>query len=319
MRHDGVDRDEERLGYLFVREAFHDLHDDFLLALAQVAGLGRLRLFLLLLRHGFAATAAHIVLQPADALGKERVLHVAVAVQVFVRHEDVHEDLAHERGVVVAGIVFHDDALQLGEAFLDAGVLFVVLFLYIGKRLVRQASLQQGLDVGVHVGVLERHVALHLLGIFVVETQDKHGDAVGARQVERLQELAPDARQTEVHEVAVRVLQVGDECRQVDLLGHLADTRMCGVLHVVHDGEEGIGVHACGAAGGPHGLVAEAEADAEAADDLQDAVVVADDVAHGVRCMVFLGHKCAFLAETAFGRVLFLFSAKVQLLPNMQG
>jgi len=215
---------------------------------------------------------------------------VAVAVEVFVRHKDVHEDFAHERCVVVAGIVLHDDALQLRQALLDAGVLVVVLLLDASERLLRQMALEQGLDVGMDMGVLEGHVSFHLLRVLVVESEDKHGEAVAAGEVDGLEQLAADARQSEIDEVAVGVLQIGDEGRYVHLLDHLADACMGRVLDVVDDGEERADIHSGGTAGGTHRLVAEAEFNAEAADDLQYAVVIADDIAHGVCFVVFLVH-----------------------------
>ena len=74
------------------------------------------------------------------------------------------------------------------------------------------------------------------------------------------------------------------------MLGHFTDACMSGVLDVVDDGEEGVDIYACAAAGGFYCLVAEAELDAEATDDLQDAVVIADDIAHGVFLVVFFVH-----------------------------
>ncbi len=296
MRHHGIDRDEEGFGYLLVGEALHDLHDDFLLALAE----GVVRRFALLLAaigNGLSALQPDFMLEPVDALGKERVLHVAMAVEVFVRHENVHEHFAHERCVVVAGVVLHDDALELAEALLDAGVLLVVLFLDASEGFLWQVPLQQRLHIGMHMVVLEGHVPLHLLCILVVEAQDEHRQAVSAGEVDGLEQLAPDARQAEIDEVAVGVLQVGDERRHIHLLRHLADAGVCGVFHIVDDRQECADIHSGIAASGLHRLVAKAELDAETAYYLQDAIVITDDVAHRVCGMIFLGHLCYLLFE----------------------
>ena len=119
----------------------------------------------------------------------------------------------------------------------------------------------------------------------------------------------------EIDEIGVGVLQVGDERGHIHLLHHLADAGVGGVLHVVDDGEERARVHSGIAASGAHGLVAEAKLDAETANDLQHAVVIADDIAHRVCVVVFLCHLCYLL----FDELLFaLYSAaKVHLFYNL--
>ena len=267
MCHHRVDGDEEGFCYLFVGEALNDLHDDFLLSLAQ----GFARWFALGLEGFFyrlASASANILFQATDAFSKERVLHVAMAVQVFVRHEDVHEHFAHERCAVVAGIVLHDDALQLAQALLDVGVLLVVLLLDAAERLLGQSTLQKCLDIRMHVIVLEGHVVLHLLCILVVETEDKHGQAVAAGKVDGLEQLTSYARQTEVNKVAVGILKVSDECRYVHLLHHLADASMGRVFHIVDYGQERADVHSSTAASSANSLVAKAKLNAKAANNL---------------------------------------------------
>ena len=103
-----------------------------------------------------------------------------MAVEVFIGHEDVHEHFSHEGCAVIAGIIFHDDALELAQTLLDVGVLFVVLFLDAVEGFLWQSTLQKGFDVGMNVGVLEGHVSLHLLCVLVVEAQNQHSEAITA-------------------------------------------------------------------------------------------------------------------------------------------
>ena len=143
------------------------------------------------------------MLESAYAFGEECVLHVAVAVEVFVCHEDVHEHFAHELCAVVAGVVLDDDVLEFCQAFLDAGVLFVVLLFDVAECFDGESSLQECFDEGVDVFVLEGHVVAHFLCVLVVEAQDEHCQAVACGEVDGFEELAPDAWQTEIDEVAV--------------------------------------------------------------------------------------------------------------------
>ena len=53
------------------------------------------------------------------------------------------------------------------------------------------------------VGVLESHVAFYFLCIFIVEAKDEHGETVAAGEVNGFEQLATDAGQTEIDEVAV--------------------------------------------------------------------------------------------------------------------
>ena len=137
-------------------------------------------------------------------------------------------------------------------------------------------------------------MTLHLLCILVVETEDEHGQAVAAGEVDGLEQLTSYAWQTEVNKVAVGVLKVSDECRYVHLLHHFADASMGRVFHIVDYGQERADVHSGTAASGANSLVAKAKLNAKAANNLQHAIVITDDIAHRVCVMVFLSHLCIY-------------------------
>ena len=116
----------------------------------------------------------------------------------------------------------------------------------------------------------------------VVEEFDEHDgylSLVGA--VDGVDERVADARQHHLEERGVGVLEVLHEGRQGDAL----DVEAVAAQKVA-DRQERVGVDIVKAAHVGHFGVAEAECDVEAADDGQQQVVVADELAHVVLCGV---------------------------------
>ena len=135
---------------------------------------------------------------------------------------------------------------------------------------------------------------VYVARIFVVQSQNQYGEFVAFRQ--RLFKFAADGRQLEVEEIPVRCLQV---CQQ-GLYGNpfVSTFRRIAVDEEVHHGEEGMAVHILAAAHFADRLVTESQTDAEGAEPLEHAVVVADDVNHLVVSLVkFYSYhrKCLFL------------------------
>ena len=146
----------------------------------------------------------------------------------------------------------------------------------------------------VNVRVFVLHVACHLSSVLVVELQDKEGNSVGSRAIDGFYQLATNGRQAEIHKVRMRGAQIVHQSRQANALHHLAYVCVCRVLQVVYYGQERGNVHARRATRIAHRLLAKSQLDAEAAHHLQHAIIIADNIAHGVRFVVFLSHLFYF-------------------------
>ena len=194
---DGVDGDEEVAGYLFVRHALDEAHDDFLLALGD--GLAAFYLANHAGDAGGDVVGVQFLLQDADGGNEEHFLDVAmVAEPLLIIIYIVQGGGELVVGQSVAGQVFDDDVFQFLK--LACGVAVVAgkgIDVVVGFLL----ALEQGLDVGEEGFFLILHVETDVVGILVVEAQDECGEAVTGGK--RGFELRADGGQLVVEKVAV--------------------------------------------------------------------------------------------------------------------
>ena len=113
VSHDRIYRNKHLFGNLLVRQAHGHQSDNLALAVAQQSGclVARLRargLFVLVVGGELRA-----FLQSANAFCKQGILHVAVVEEILLHHVDVHQRVAEQGCVLVVGIIFNDDVLQL--------------------------------------------------------------------------------------------------------------------------------------------------------------------------------------------------------------
>ena len=177
--------------------------------------------------------------------------------------------------------VFDDEQLQLAQFLVGRAVM---LREGIDIIVVGGMTVDQRLHIGEERLLLIFHVAAYLVGIFVVEAEDEFGE--GFAFVERLLQLATDIGQLEVEEVGMTGLQIVEQGGDGQLFVGLEFAIAVDV--VVDHCQEGIGIYIVILTRFHDRLVAEAQTDAEAAQHLQQVVVIANQRDHLVIRLIHL-------------------------------
>ena len=131
---------------------------------------------------------------------------MAMAEQVFFRHEKVYQHVVEQLRVAVCGIILDDDAFQFGEAFFKLCVVVVMLMRQFVDVHVRTGfhALHQIAHIRMDMLVLVIHVTSDFRSELVVKLQDEKCNLIARRTVYRFYQFTPDGRQTELHKVIMR-------------------------------------------------------------------------------------------------------------------
>lgn len=253
MRNDGVRGDTQHIGYLFVAQSAYDLHEHVSLAVGQFFGLGE---------DGFPAFASRLV-AIVHRRTEDVVLDGAMVRKILLGVPEVahHADERVGYGGRVTGygrrIVLDDEVLDLRQLGGDALVVMLVL-------------LEKSC-------VLVLYVRADLLDELVIAAEDESGDlGGGVGRDDGFDQCAAQARQAEIEEIGVGVVQVALQGRDVDV------GRQCPLVEdlVIDDRQECGRVYAMQGAYLLDRLFAYTHLQPETADDLN--------------CILFMRHQIAY-------------------------
>ena len=244
-------REAQCVCYLFVAQSFGDLHQHLFLSFREHVVCASLPV-------AFHCQRGHQNLLFYRAVGNEVLLRV---VQV-VHHSDESIGLLHVR--CVGGVVLDDEVFQFGQFTRDRGLVSLLV--------ARPFS-----------AIFVLHVGAYLLHELVERLQNQYRYAAGClRRIDGFYQRTPEAWQLKVHEIGVRVLQVGSQRLHIYFLN--VHVRLLQLM--VHHSEEGQTMHTVRRAHLFYRLFANAHRQTEPTDNHYRVVFLRHQLAHLMRLCV---------------------------------